>query len=80
MPGPFSQNGDIYSNDASSPKKSWFQIPVKSVKPFGHKKRLRILPLPILHCVRLIMVTISSHISINIFQTVHFFSRKIRQG
>ncbi len=29
-----SQNGDISSNDEASHKKSWFQIPVKSVKPF----------------------------------------------
>ena len=29
-----------YSNDAPSPKKSWFQILVKSVEPFGYKKRL----------------------------------------
>ncbi len=36
------------------------------------KKRLRILPLPIPCCVSLIMVTITSHIFINIFQTVHF--------
>ncbi len=46
MPGPISQNGNLYSNDASSPKISWFQISFKSVKPFGHKKRLRILQLP----------------------------------
>ena len=26
VPGPISQNRDIYSNDTSSPKKSWFQI------------------------------------------------------
>ncbi len=34
VPGPISQNGNFYSNDASSPKKSWFQIAGKSVKPF----------------------------------------------
>ena len=51
MPGPISQNGDLYSNDASSYKKSWFQISVKSVKPFGHKKRLGTLQLPIPYCV-----------------------------
>ncbi len=28
VPGPISQNGDIESNDASSSKKSWFQISV----------------------------------------------------
>ncbi len=39
VPGPISQNEDIYSNDVSSPKKSLFQISVKSVKPFGSKKR-----------------------------------------
>ncbi len=71
MPGPISQNGIFLSNDASSPKISWFQISFKLVKPFGHKKRLRILQLPILYCVSL-MVTITSHIFINIFQTVHF--------
>ncbi len=31
MPGPISQNGIFYSNDASSPKISWFQISFKSV-------------------------------------------------
>ncbi len=49
------------SNDASSPEKSWFQISVKSVKPFGRMKKLRILQLPIPYCatcVSLIMVTI----------------------
>ncbi len=52
-PGPISQNGNSYSNDASSPKVSWFQISFQSVKPFGHKKRLRILQLPIPYCVSL---------------------------
>ncbi len=47
VPGPISQNGNFYSNDASSPKISWFQFSFKLVKPFGHKKRLRILQLPI---------------------------------
>ena len=55
VPGPISQNiGDFYSIDASSPKKSWFQISGKLVKPFGYKKRLRILQLPIPYCVRLL--------------------------
>ncbi len=40
MPGPISQNENFYSNDASSPKIPWFQISFKSVKPFGHKKKL----------------------------------------
>ena len=34
VPGPISQPGYFYPNDASSPKKSWFQISVKSVTPF----------------------------------------------
>ncbi len=63
--GPISQNGDIYSNDASSPKKSWFQISVKSVKLFGCKKRLRILQLPIPYCVNLSMVIIIWHMTVN---------------
>ena len=73
---PISQIEDFYSNDASSPKKSWFKISVKSVKPFGHKKRLHILQLPIPYCVSLIMVTITSHI----FQTVHFSAVKFTRG
>ncbi len=31
VPGPISQNGVFYSNDVLPPKKSWFQISVKSV-------------------------------------------------
>ncbi len=31
VPDPISQNGDIYSNDALSPKKSWFQVSAKLV-------------------------------------------------
>ncbi len=51
MPGPISQNVYLHSNDASSPNKSWLQITVKSDKPLGYKKRLRILQLPIPYCV-----------------------------
>ncbi len=80
MPSPISQNGNLYSNDASSPKISWFQISFKSVKLLGHKKRLRILLLRIPYCVSLIMVTITSHIFINIFQTVHFSAVKFTKG
>ncbi len=80
VPGLISQNGIFYSNDASSPKKSWLQISVKSVKPFRHKKRLRILQLPIPYFVSLIMVTITSQIFINIFQTVHFSVVKFTRG
>ncbi len=80
MHGPISQNGNFYSNDESSPKISWFQISFKSVKPFGHNKRLRILQLPIPYRVSLIMVTITSHIFMNIFQTVHFSAVKFTRG
>ncbi len=80
MPGPISQNGNFYSNDASSPKIFWFQISFKSVKPFGHKRSLRILQLPIPYCVSLIMVTIHSHIFIDIFQTVRFSAVKFTRG
>ncbi len=77
--GPISQNGDFYSDDVPSPKKSWFKISVKSVKPFGYTKRLYIWQLPIPYWLNVIMVTITSHVFINIFQTT-FFSRKIHQG
>ncbi len=64
-----SQDKDFY--DVPSPTKSWFQISFKLVKLFGFMKRLHILQLPILGCVSLITVTITSHIFINIFQMVH---------
>ncbi len=62
--GPISQNGNSYSHDALSPKVSWVQISFQSVKPFGHKKRLPILQLPIPYCVSLIIVTITRPIEI----------------
>ncbi len=51
MPSPISQNGNFYSNNASSPKISWFQISFKSVKLFGHKNRVSILLLPIIYLI-----------------------------
>ena len=82
VPGPISQNENIYSNDASSPKKFWFQIWVKSFKLFGNKKRLLILQLPNAYTLlcSIIMVTITSHIFINISQTVHFSAIKFTKG
>ncbi len=80
MSGPISQNGGFYSNDASSSKKSWLQLSVKSVKRFGYKNRLCILQLSVPYCVSLIMVTITSRIFINIFQTVHFPAVKFPRG
>ena len=58
----------------------YLQISFKSVKPLGHNKRLRILQMPIPYCVRLIMVTITSRIFNNIFQTVHFSAVKFTRG
>ncbi len=80
MSGTISQNGDFYSNDASSTKKTWFQIFVKSVKPFGYKKRVCILQLLIPYCVSLIVVIITSHIFVNIFQTEHFIAVNFTRG
>ncbi len=58
----------------------FIQISFKLVKPFGHNKKICILHLPIPYCVSLIMVTITSHIFINIFQTVHFSAVKFTRG
>ena len=72
MPGLIAQNEDIYANDASSSKKSWFQISVKSVLLFRYEKRLQILQFAYaLLCKLNYGVTITSHNFINIFQTVH---------
>ena len=49
VPGSISQNGNIFIQmNASYPKKSWFQISIELVEPFGCKTRLRIL-----HCLYL---------------------------
>ncbi len=56
------------------------KISFKSVKPFGHNKRLHILQFLIPYCVSLIMVIVTSHIFINIFQTVHFSAVKFTRG
>ena len=40
---PIPQNGVFYLNDATSPKKSWYQISVKTVKPFRNARRLCII-------------------------------------
>ncbi len=53
-----------------------FQTSLKLVKLFGHMERLCILELPIPYYVSLIMVTITSHIFITIFQTDHFSAVK----
>ena len=51
-----------------------FQILFVLVKPFGYTKRLctGILQLRIAYCISLIMVTITSHVFINIFQKEFF--------
>ncbi len=80
--GPISQNADIYSNDASSPKKYWFQIPVKSLNRVDARTDYvfcNCLYL-IVYSVSLIMVTITSHIFMNIFKTVHFSAVKFTSG
>ena len=46
------------------------------VKLFGWKKQVCILQLHISYCVSLIMVTITRHVFINIFQTAHFSAVK----
>ena len=47
---------------------SIFKISVEIVIPFGCTKKFCILQLPISYCVSLIMVTITRHIFIHIFQ------------
>ncbi len=57
--GPISQNGDFYSNDAFSPKKSWFQISVKRLNGLDTRRDyICVLQLPIPYCVSLVMVTV----------------------
>ena len=76
----------FYSNGSPSPKKSWFQISVKAVEPFGRMMKtfpeeityFTIAYRPILLCK--LMVTI---IFINIFQTIkqiHFSAVKFSMG
>ena len=44
------------------------------------QEEITILQLPIHNCISLIMVTVTSHIFINIFQTVHFSALKFTWG
>ena len=57
-----------------------FQILVETDKPFGCTKQFCILQLPISYCLSLIMVTITKHVFINIFQTEHFSAVKFAMG
>ena len=57
-----------------------FEISVETVKPFAYTKQICILQLPISYCVSLIMVTITRHIFINIFQMEHFSVVKFAMG
>ncbi len=76
VPGPISHTGDLYSNDASSLKKSWFKFQLNRFNRLDTRRDDIILQLPISYCVSLIMVTITSHIFISIFQTVRFSAVK----
>ena len=71
-----SQTGDNYSNDVLSPKKYWFQISVKLVNWSNFlDTRLdyfAIIVFTLLCKLLLTKVTITSHIFVNIFQTVQF--------
>ncbi len=65
----------FYLYDVSSPKKSWFHISVnKSVKRFWIQEVIvYIFQLHVTYCISLIiMVNKTYHMSIHIFQTVHF--------
>ena len=53
---------------------------VKTVKQFGCTKQFCILQLPVSYCVSLIMITITRHIFINIFQMELFSAVKFAMG
>ena len=77
-----SQNGDIYSNDASSPKKNLgFKFQLNRSNRLDTRRYYvfyNCLYLPA--SCKLYMVTITSNIYINIFQTVHFSAVKFTRG
>ena len=68
------------SFEESSPQRCKFEISVKTVQPFGCMKQFCLLPLPTSYCVSLIMVTITRHIFINIFQAECFSAVKFVMG
>ena len=77
MHGAISRNRVFYLKNVSLPQRSWLQISIKLVKLVECMKRLQ---LPIPYCVNLIVVTITSHILINILQIVHFSALKFTMG
>ena len=70
----------LVSFEESPLQRCKFKILVETVKPFGYMKLICILQLPISYCVSLVMVTITRHIFINIFQMEHFFNSEICHG
>ena len=68
------------SFEESSLQRCKLKISVEMVKPFWFTKQFCILQLSISYCVSLIMVTITRHIFLNIFQTEHFSSVKFAMG
>ena len=73
VPGPISQNEDIYSNDASSPKKSFFKFQSNWLNCLEARRDT----IAYMYYISLIMVTITSHI---FFKTVHFSVPKFIRG
>ena len=53
---------------------------LETVKLFGCTKQIWILQLPISYCISSLMVTITRHIFINIFQMEHFSAVKFAMG
>ena len=67
--GPIFQNSVSVSLEELSLQSCKFKIWVETVKLFDCTKQVCVLQLPISYCVTLIMVTITRHVFINIFQT-----------
>ena len=69
VPGPISQDGDMMHHH---PRNLGFKFQLSWLNPLDTRKDYIFCNCLYLYCVNLIMVTITSHIVINIFQTVQF--------
>ncbi len=77
----FSEFSEVfYLNEVSSPKKPAFQISVKSVKTCEYEDIIKNIAIAYTFLCKLIMITITSHIFINIFHPVHLSAIKFTRG
>ena len=76
MPGPISKNGDIFKGCVIAQEIFCFKFQLNRLNRLNARRDNVVIR----YCISSIMVTITSHIFINILKTVHFSALKINRG